>query len=420
MIICLSHSGTSPVKKNSEDEALARAVPQIDVIISGHTHTVLPKPIVIGKTIIASSGCYSEYLGLLGINYSREKGVQLASYNLKNIAADVPDNKIIAAEIDRYKRIVNANFLAPYHLFFDQVIAESAFNMESLYSAYQNPREMGLGNIITDAYRAAIKDVEGKNYEYISFSLQPLGLIRDSFQKGKITVADIFQVLSLGIGQDGRAGYPLVAFYVTGREIKDALEVHTTVAPLKKEDAYLQVSGVKFNYNPHRFWFDRVTSVMVQDESGVYKHLDYGKLYRACLNIYAASMINFVGSASHGLLKVQPKDKNGRPLPDLKSAIIYVDKGSFPPSELKEWLALTGYMQSFKDANSHNLSEIPVKYSKPEGRYDAQPSWNPVKLIAGGNAFTYGAFILGLILLVLIVLIVWHALKKVRPAGRIQ
>ena len=34
IVICLSHSGTSPIKKRSEDEKLAKAVPQIDVIIS--------------------------------------------------------------------------------------------------------------------------------------------------------------------------------------------------------------------------------------------------------------------------------------------------------------------------------------------------------------------------------------------------
>ena len=84
--------------------------------------------------------------------------------------------------------------------------------METLLSAYQNPREMGLGNMITDAYRAAVQKAEGKNYEYISLALQPLGLIRDTFLKGKITVADVFQVLSLGLGTDGAAGYPLIAF----------------------------------------------------------------------------------------------------------------------------------------------------------------------------------------------------------------
>jgi hypothetical protein len=88
----------------------------------------------------------------------------------------IPDNKIIADEIAKYKAIVNQNFLASYHLSFDQVIAQSDFNMESLASAYANPREMGLGNMITDAYRYAIKKAEGKNYEYISVAIEPLGL----------------------------------------------------------------------------------------------------------------------------------------------------------------------------------------------------------------------------------------------------
>jgi 5'-nucleotidase / UDP-sugar diphosphatase len=412
LIICLSHSGTSPDKKKSEDEILARAVPQIDIIISGHTHTILTKPIVVGKTIIVSSGCYGEYLGILGINYSPGKGASLVNYELKNVSAKIPDNQIIASSVADYQKIVNRNFLAPHHLTYDQVITESAFNMESLYSAYQNPREMGLGNMITDAYRAAIKNVERDNHEYINFALQPLGLIRDSFQKGKITVADIFQVLSLGIGADGHAGYPLVAFYVSGKELKDILEVHTTVAPLKKEDAYLQVSGVKFTYNPHRIWFNRVTSVMVQEADGVYKPLDKDKLYRACANIYAAEMINYVSSASHGLLKVQPKDKNGRPLPDIEVAIIYADKKSSRPLELKEWLALVEYMQSFKDTNGKRLSAIPDKYSKPEGRIEARPSWNPIKLIAGGNAITYGALALVLLLICLVVIIVRFAVRR--------
>jgi 2',3'-cyclic-nucleotide 2'-phosphodiesterase (5'-nucleotidase family) len=416
LIICLSHSGTWADKKKSEDEILAREVPQIDVIISGHTHTILPQPIIIGKTIIVSSGCYGENLGKLKISYAPGKDIQLISYDLKNTTREIPDDQIIGAEIARYKKIVDRNFLGVHHLRFDQVIAESGFNMESLYSAYQNPRETGLGNMITDAYRAAIKKAEGKNYEYINFALQPLGLIRDSFQKGKITVADIFQVLSLGIGSDGQVGYPL-AFYISGKELKDALEVHTTVAPLLKEDAYLQISGVKFTYNPHRIWFDRVTSAMVQEPDGYYKPLESGKLYRACANMYAAAMINFVGRASHGLLTVQPKDKNARPLPDIKSAVIYVDKTAAEPKELKEWLALAEYMQSFKDTDGNGILEIPEKYAKPEGRYEAQPSWNPVSLIAGGNAITYGALVIVLLLLGIFCLAVWLVLRRAYHSG---
>ena len=48
IILCLSHSGTWADPKESEDELLAKAVPEIDVIVSAHTHTILEEPIVHG------------------------------------------------------------------------------------------------------------------------------------------------------------------------------------------------------------------------------------------------------------------------------------------------------------------------------------------------------------------------------------
>jgi 2',3'-cyclic-nucleotide 2'-phosphodiesterase (5'-nucleotidase family) len=418
IVICLSHSGTSPVKEYSEDEKLAKTVPQIDVIISGHTHTVLPQPIVIGKTIIVSSGRYGEKLGVLKILYSKGKDIRLSSYDLQSITAGIPDNITIAKDIAGYKNIVNRNFLSAYRLTFDQVIAESNFNMESLASAYSHPREMGLGNMITDAYRYAIRKAEGENYEYVHFALIPLGLIRDSFRRGKITVEDAFQVLSTGTGADGVAGYPLLAFYINGKELKDILEVETSVAPLKKVDAHLQVSGVKFKFNPQRILFDRVTQVFVQDEKGDYKPLDRQKLYRGCSNLYTAGMINYVSEVSHGLISIKPKDKNGRALPDIKTAIIYIDKNSPKAAELKEWIALVQYMRSFKDTNKNGIPNIPEKYHKPEGRIQAEPSMNPAKLVGGGNAITYGALLIGLTLLCAWLFLMWMVLRKIRSSVR--
>jgi 2',3'-cyclic-nucleotide 2'-phosphodiesterase (5'-nucleotidase family) len=409
IIICLSHSGTSTNKRKSEDENLAKAVPQIDIIISGHTHTVLPEPIIIGKTIIVASGSYGRYLGMLGIRYDNQGSVKLATYELKHISADVCENKEIASNILTYKNIVNRGFLAPYHLTYDEVIAESHFHMESLDSATSRPREMGLGNLITDAYRAAIKQAEGNEYRHVHFALQPLGHIRDSFQEGKITAADIFQVLSLGIGPDEIPGYPLVSFYVSGKELKDILEVHTTIAPLKKHDAYLQVSGVKFTYNPRRVWFDRVTSVEVEDEHGTFQPLDKNKFYRGCVNMYTAAMIDYVSFASHGLIKVQPKDQSGNKLSDLKSAIVYMKS-----EELKEWLALTLYLHSFKKADGSKLPRIPEKYSKPEGRYLSQPSLNPVNLIYGGNIVTCVVLTTALCFLLICALTTYIVIRKIR------
>ncbi len=414
LIICLSHSGTSPVKEKSEDELLAKKVPEIDIIISGHTHTVLSKPIKAGKTLIVSSGRYGEHLGILRVYHTKGKPVRVASYDIRKITAGIPDDRIVSEEMANYKYIVNNKFLANYRLSFDQVVAESGFDMETILSAYENPREMGLGNMIADSYRYAVKKAEGKDYEHIHLAMEPLGLIRDSFLKGKITTADVFQVLSLGVGKDGVAGYPLMSFYVTGKELKDILEVEASVAPFKKIGAHLQVSGVKFTFNPHRILFDKVTQVSVENVKGSYEPLDYNKLYRVCSNLYAGGMINFISKVTYGLLSIEPKDKNGNGLSDLKQTIIYMDKSSGKEKELKQWLALLQYMRSFPDTNKNGIPDIPDKYRLPEGRFQAEPSLNPIKLIAGGNLITYGVFIAGFIVLCVFIFLAWFAAVKIR------
>ena len=45
------------------------------------------------------------------------------------------------------------------------------------------------------------------------------------YTKGDITVEDVFNSFSLGIGKDGVAGYPLISAYLTGKELKLAAEV---------------------------------------------------------------------------------------------------------------------------------------------------------------------------------------------------
>jgi 5'-nucleotidase/UDP-sugar diphosphatase len=401
VVVCLSHSGTSVDKKHSEDEILARDVPGIDVIISGHTHTVLPRPIVIGKTIIVSSGCYASYLGILGLDYSKQNGVSLSSYDLKSISDNVPDDGPIAAEISKIKNNVNQGYLLPYSYYFDQVIAESAFDMEDLPSILADPKETGLGNMITDAFRDAVEKAEGKTYDYIHLVVQPIGLIRDSFLKGDISVSEIFRVLSLGLGDDGVPGYPLVAVYINGDEMKALLEVETTVGRLKN-DAHLQVSGVKFTYNPHRIPFDRVTSVQIREATGQYQPLESKRLYRVCMNYYTAHMVEFIRRSSYGILDITPKDREGRPVTDIKKMIVHADPHTSGVKELKEWAALAAYMKTFPDTDGNGIPNIPDRYKGPEGRIASEPSWNPLKIVAGGNYMTYGA--LGIVILILIIL----------------
>ena len=88
-IICLSHSGTDDGK--GEDYELAKAVPGIDVILSGHTHSTTEAPIQVNKTLIVSCGEYTQNLGVLKVEKSSGT-VQAADFRL------LPINETVAED----------------------------------------------------------------------------------------------------------------------------------------------------------------------------------------------------------------------------------------------------------------------------------------------------------------------------------
>jgi len=417
LVVCLSHAGTKPVKSRSEDDILAGKVPGIDVIISGHTHTVLPEPIRIDRTTIVSAGSYGAYLGVLNLDVSREAGARVASYRLEKVSAEVAEDPGIANKIQDFKKIIEQRYLVYSGNRHDEVIAETAFDMPS--PAYRQAIlvEMGLGDLITDAFRFAVRQAEGKNYRYVHIAVTADGIIRDTFLTGGITVADAFKVLSPGLGMDDRAGHPLITFYLTGEELRRMLEIQTSIAPIK-HGAHLQVSGVRFTFNPRRIPFDRVVSAAVQDEDGAFRPLLPDKLYRVCVNAYMAGMLNFVRRASHGLIQFTPKDDKGRPVTDWQAVRVDADAGATGVQELKEWVALALYLKSLPDRNGNGIPDLPERYRNPDGRSVAAPSWNPVDLLRGAGWITWAVLATAAALLIVLALVVWWIVRLVRRRAK--
>jgi 2',3'-cyclic-nucleotide 2'-phosphodiesterase (5'-nucleotidase family) len=368
---------------------------------------------MVGKTAIVAAGCYGAYLGILDLEYTREKGAKFSAYSLKEVSSDVPADAAMASDIASFKKQIDERYLHPYRYYYDQTIAESGFDMD--FEPYGNAQstETGLGDMVTDAFRYAVQKAEGNKYEPIDLVIEPQGVIRDSFLRGPITVADIFKVLSLGLGMDGNAGYPLIACYIAGDDVKRLLEVDTTVAKIKS-DAHLQMSGIKFTYNPHRVPFDRVTSVEIREAGGEYRPLETGMLYRICMNIYTAQMVDYVRRVSYGLIAIHPKDRHGNPIADLKEALIDADGIASGMHELKEWVALTTYMESFPRTGRDDIPTVPLRYRTPESRITIKPSWNPLELIRGGSMITYGIVMGGILLLLVMTLLIGAIVKHMR------
>jgi 2',3'-cyclic-nucleotide 2'-phosphodiesterase (5'-nucleotidase family) len=403
-IICLSHSGTENGK--GEDYALAKAVDGIDVIVSGHTHSTLVQPIQVNDTLIVSCGEYTQNLGVLTV--SKENGaVQLEDYRLIPVDETVAEDPAISALAQQFQAQVESDYLADFGYTFDQVLATSDFDFTPISQFAKTQEEDGLGSLIADSYVYAVQQAEGADYVPVDFAVVASGVIRGSFAAGEITVADAFNVSSLGSGADGTPGYPLVSVYLTGAELEDVFEVDASVTPLMSA-AQLYGAGMTWTYNTHRMIFNKVTSCGQLLEDGSVIPLEKDKLYRVVTGLYSAQMLGAVNAKSFGLLAVTPKDAEGNVIDDFEEYIVKNPNGS----EVKEWYALASYLDS--------LDQVPDEYAQDQGRKVVTRSWNPIELVKSPNWITLLVLLI-LVVLILVIVLVIRAIavrKSSRRYGR--
>lgn len=407
MIACVSHSGTWEDEKVSEDETLAKEVPDIDLIISGHTHTQLDHPIRHGNTYIVSCGEYGRNLGSISMTQKKDKRWKMNTYKLIPVTKNVKSDQAAQKQIDKFMDTVDTNYLVNFGYTKDQVLAENDIKFNSLEEMETKHEELNLGDIISDAYVYAVENSEGYDGRPVDVAVVPSGTVRDTYTKGDITVEKVYNSFSLGIGKDGLAGYPLITAYLTGKELKLVAEVDASVSDYMTT-ARLYCSGMNFTYNPHRMILNKVTDCYLTKD-GKREEIQDDKLYKVVTDLYTGQMLGSVTDVSYGLLKIEPKDKNGKLLKNLEDEAITDGK-----TELKAWVAIARYMQSFEDTDGDGIANVSDYYSTTHGRKVVEDSRNIADLLKHPNKFT--GMIVGICagLIVLIIVIIWLIRKLIR------
>ena len=413
IIVCLSHSGTGDSLASSEDEELAKAVDGIDVIVSGHTHSTLAEPLVVNDTYIVSSGPYCQNLGSLTFSWDDGGEKRLLDYRLIPIDETVAENPEIAGLVEQWKDMVGETYLARYGLTYDEVLTHSDYDLNTPASAVQENN--GLGTLVSDAFLWADRTLNAAYADSPhTVSVTADGVLRANLPAGDLTAAMAFDVLSMGVGEDGTSGFPLVAVYLTGKELKAAMEVDASVTPIMPA-AQLYMSGAKYAFNTKRMFFNRVYDAALTDvtfdESGTGNayEIDDNALYRVVTGMYSAQMLGTVKSKSMGLLSLEPKQANGTPVTDFADCILYDANGN----ELKEWYALAAYLEQFGEDG------LPDRYADPaNGCKQVSDSFAPGQLLAGWNGITW--VVLGIVLLILALIFLLIRSLRRRSGGKNQ
>ena len=411
MIACVSHSGTWEDEKKSEDEILAKEVPDLDLIISGHTHSELKEPIQHGNTYIVSCGEYGRNLGSLSMTQKQDGRWELNSYELIPVSEEVEPDQEAQERIDALMDRVDTNYLTNFGYTRDEVLAENDVEFNSLEEMETKHEELNLGDIMSDSYIYSVEHSEDYNGTPVDVSVVPSGCVRDTYTKGDITVEDVYNSFSLGIGTDGLAGYPLIDVYLTGKELKLAAEVDASVSDFMTT-ARLYCSGLNFTYNPHRMILNKVTDCYLTREDGKRIEIQDDQLYRVVTDLYTGQMLGSVMEMSYGLLKIEPKDKDGNPIENLEDqAIMEGDK------ELKAWDAIARYMQSFDDTDGNGIPNVSEYYETTHGRKVVDDSRNVIDLVKNPNKFSVmivGIVLVLILIIVLLVVLIRKVIKKRR------
>ncbi|WP_234553771.1 bifunctional metallophosphatase/5'-nucleotidase [Thermus caliditerrae] len=275
-IIVLSHLGYA------EDLKLARRLVGAQVIVGGHSHTLLgsfphkelapagPYPTVVknpeGKDVLVVQAWeWGKVVGLLEVTFN-EKG-ELLAYKGEPVFM-TPE---VSPE-DFFAKEALLAYAQPVMALMSQVIAEAKVDLVG-ERAIVRKRESNLGNLIADGMLWKTKNAG------VQIALQNGGGIRASIPKGPITVGKVYEVLPFG--------NTLVVMDLKGKEIKAALENGVSQWE-QAAGRFLQVSGLRYAFDLARPAGDRVVRVEVKTEKG-YQPLDLEATYRVVVNNFIAA-----------------------------------------------------------------------------------------------------------------------------------
>lgn len=408
MIVCVSHSGTWEDASKSEDEILAKEVPELDLIVSGHTHTELAEPIIHGDTHIVSTGEYGKRIGSLSMKQKENGRWTMESYELLSVDETVEADKETQQKIDSFFEAVDTDYLADFGYTREQVLATNDVVFSTLKELETQHEEQNLGNILSDAYVYAVTNSPDYDGVTVDMAVVPSGTVRDTYTTGDITVESVFNSFSLGMGSDGIPGYPLISVYLTGEELKTAAEIDASVSDYMTT-ARIFTSGLQFSFHPDRMILNKVTDAYLVTGDGSRVEIEDDKLYRVVADLYSGQMLSAVTDMSYGLLSLVPKYADGTPIEDFEDVII-MENGR----ELKAWDAIARYMASFPDTDGDGIANVPVAYSENQGRKVVENSNNLWDLVKNPNKYAVIITAVVILFIFLVVLAVRLVVKLVK------
>lgn len=347
-IVCLSHSGSAD-KTGNEDVLLAKMCPDIDLIVSGHSHEALYEPYMIGNVAIASAGANGRLLGEATLSKVGEKSV--SEYELKEVPVNIKPDPAALALADSIENKVAVVFGKKYGCFPYDVVT---YNFTGIQKGVDDNGVNRLAyEVAKSMYNVAAFHSKANADTSALVALVPGKLIESSLGDGPLSYADVFKVLPMGRDSRGNIGYPLVVAKFTGKELKLLCELNSSVA----EDDYehhITFYGLDYTYDPAAMKFFRVRDVMVHG-----KKVTDSELYTVVADANTISDLSTIGEISKGVLKFVPKNSLGKEVRSMKEITLKSAQDDYmQPLYVSQWFAFAQYIKN--NVNLPDMGTLPA------------------------------------------------------------
>jgi len=245
LIIVLTHCGVD------RDKILADSVPEINLIIGGHSHTPIKKPEKHNHVLICQAGSKGRYLGKVDLTVDM-KGDSIASFTgelVSIVDSKYKPDQAIVNRIDELEKLADKGL--------NQVIG----TLVTTWNAHGED-ESNLGDWQCEVMRSVTNS---------DIAFQNSGGIRKGLPAGNITIRDIWEINPFGNS--------LMKFSVSGDSLKKMLEYIFVDAGER-----IQVGGLRIEFDPSKPAGQRIISLTI---GGV--NCDDKKTYSICTNNYVAA-----------------------------------------------------------------------------------------------------------------------------------
>jgi len=249
LLVVLSHIGF-PM-----DRQLVESVKGIDLIVGGHSHTRVAKPVKVADTLIVQAWEHGKVLGVLDLALENGKVVKWEGYLREIKPKPGEGDPEIESLVKRYGQEIDSIMGVD--------VGESDVDLDG---ENVRKRETNLGDFVADVLR----EVSGAEAAIING-----GGIRTSIRKGRIRVKDIYSVLPFD-------NY-IVSIRLTGKQIREALE-HGLSGIDEEAGRFPQISGMKIIYDPVAPKGSRIRELLIEG-----RPVDPEREYRVATNDFMAA-----------------------------------------------------------------------------------------------------------------------------------